>query len=128
MGMGYDVAPGERLRGESWRWNVNAGKPLQAAAGDQLVLGKRLALNLGCKFDEKQTSFTAVGYYPSVERPFTCGSRISLSVATDQGQMNALFFDVAGSRTPGSPRWTRATPRCPWRRRRSFSTRTGSPW
>lgn len=96
MGYGYDVASGERLRGESWRWNVNAGAPLKDGAGDQLLLGKALAANLGCQFDAKTTSFTAIGYYPAVERPFKCGSRISLSVATDQGQMNALFLNVAG--------------------------------
>jgi putative ABC transport system permease protein len=96
MGYGYDVESGEILRETSWKWNVNAGRPLQSSEQNAIILGKKLSSHLGCQWDAKSTQFTAVGNYPPVERPFQCPSKIQLSVTTDQGQMNAALLEVTG--------------------------------
>ncbi len=96
LGQGYDVKSGREVRGDAWGWNANAGVPLDVDGGQKLLIGKTLATILGCKFDPKTTTFTAIGYYPPENRPFECAGKISVSTTTDRGQINALMLDVAG--------------------------------
>lgn len=48
LGFGYDVEQGALMRGPQWAWNTLAGRPLQEAGPDSILLGKSLGRVFGC--------------------------------------------------------------------------------
>ena len=96
VGFGHDIANGTTARGKAWAWNVNAGVPLVSEDRPVVLLGKIMGRGLGCTFDAKATSFTVVGNYPAIERPFNCPETLSLAATTDSGQANAITVRIAG--------------------------------
>lgn len=97
MGIGYDVLQGTAMRGERWRWDVVAGKPLYAADGNSVIVGIGLAKFLGCEYDRTDRIYSPKGGLIPVERAFSCPKpQLQLAVTTEALQVNALNLNVAG--------------------------------
>lgn len=96
-GYGYDVAAGEKIRGDEWRWNALYGSPLKPDQPATSVLGQSLGKILNCHPDKKEKIMDAVAGYKAEVRPFTCETYgIQLSTTTPEGQLNAIDIQVVG--------------------------------
>jgi len=96
-GYGYDVGQGARMRGDQWRWNTVAGKPLDQSSGDSILIGKSLGSVLDCRPKSKERFLTGTGGYAPVDRPFECQvPQLQMSVTTFAGQVNAMDAPVIG--------------------------------
>ena len=100
IGLAQERQAGERFRGERWNWNTLAGSPL-AQEGD-LVLGRYLAILLGC--EPSSAAYLnpirkGPAYFRSV-RQFSCpesqDGRVMLAVATEHGQRNLSMMTLRG--------------------------------
>ncbi len=99
VGRGHDVAEGRAMRGETWAWDVQAGKPLFAASAgaDVILVGQGLGRMLDCRAEPGARRHDADGHPVAVEHPFSCKrSRVQLSTATQSGQLNAVDPEIAG--------------------------------
>jgi putative ABC transport system permease protein len=99
-GVGYDVAEGSALRGDVWRWNVLAGRPLGAddAGRDRVIIGRGLGNVIECRADPDARPFDDDGLPIAKERPFACArtTSLQLSTTTESGQLNAVDAEVVG--------------------------------
>jgi putative ABC transport system permease protein len=96
VGWGHDVQEGALMRGD-WAWNAVAGKPLQLAPPNAVLLGGRLARLLDCDGPPVENAVGRGGGFIAAERPFSCPhSRVQLAAATAAGQLNAVDPVVAG--------------------------------
>lgn len=95
VGFGYDVAEGAITRGPRWAWNTLAGKPLQDAGPDSVLLGRSIGQIFGCLPEEPGVQ---AGKDPR-EVPVSCKRKIQISSTTGAGQLNALDVEVAGLAT-----------------------------
>jgi putative ABC transport system permease protein len=87
LGLGYDVREGAQLRGADIR-DLVAGKPLEQASPEAVLLARGLARQLDCTLPN-----TASGKGTA----FACPSgRVQLTVTTETGQLNAAQPAVAG--------------------------------
>ncbi len=101
VGLAYDRDPGQVMRKEKWGWNAVAGHPLRA--NQEVIIGRELSRLLGCEVltgDYLHRVGSGPAYLP-FERPFTCGGTAlgistMLNISTEQGQINASYFNVAG--------------------------------
>ncbi len=93
---GHDVEEGARLRGP-WTWNAVAGRPLQLAPPNSVLLGGRLGRLLDCQGPPVTTVVRPDGGFVAEERPFNCRQpQVQLAATTRTGQMNAVDPAVAG--------------------------------
>lgn len=94
-GYGYDLAEGEKTRGQDWAWNALYGTPLKEP--HTALIGQSLGKILGCVPDKKvQVLNGGTGYKPEV-RPFHCAQKdIQLNISTPEGVLNALDLEVVG--------------------------------
>jgi putative ABC transport system permease protein len=94
-GYGYDLAEGEKTRGQDWAWNALYGTPLKES--HTALIGQSLGKILGCIPDKKvQVLNGGTGYKPEV-RPFHCAQKdIQLNISTPEGVLNALDLEVVG--------------------------------
>jgi putative ABC transport system permease protein len=96
VGLAHDVEDGARLRGR-FAWDALAGRPLQRAGPDAVVLGRGLGTLLECEPASGAPAATPDGYPIEEERPFACRRpRVQLVSATTTGQLNAVEADVVG--------------------------------
>jgi putative ABC transport system permease protein len=95
VGFGYDAAEGAITRGPRWAWNTLAGKPLQEAGPDSVLLGRSIGQIFGCIPSEPGPH---AGKDPR-EVPLSCRSRLQLSSTTGEGRLNAVDVEVAGLAT-----------------------------
>jgi ABC-type lipoprotein release transport system permease subunit len=97
-GLAFDVASGDAMRGERFRWNTLAGAPFESDNDTGLLLGKGLAELVGCTWEGQHTESRngVMGYEPAM-RAFRCpAGSFQLLVATEAGQANAESFSVRG--------------------------------
>lgn len=81
LGLGYDVREGAALRGGDTR-DLVAGKPLEQATPEAVLLARGLARQLDCRF---------------ADRSLRCpNARVQLVVTTQAGQLNAAQPQIAG--------------------------------
>jgi len=92
LGRGFDVVPGEKMRGEHWSWNVTYGKPIDRFESRFVVaLGQGLAKKLGCEWKKDPNRLTFYGGYDKIDYPFTCPNYdLQISGTTVDGQLNAV--------------------------------------
>ncbi|HET8540978.1 MAG TPA: FtsX-like permease family protein [Anaeromyxobacter sp.] len=96
ISMAYDVEDGARLRGR-FAWDALAGRPLQHAAPDSVVLGRGLGTLLECEPATSAPAATPDGFPIAEERPLACRRpRVQLVATTVSGQLNAVEADVVG--------------------------------
>jgi len=96
IALGYDVAEGARLRGR-YAWDALAGRPLQRAGADAVVLGRGLGAQLDCEAVGSLPAFGKDGLPIESERPFACRRpRVQLVASTASGQLNAVEPEVVG--------------------------------
>jgi putative ABC transport system permease protein len=95
VGFGYDIAEGATMRGPRWAWNTLAGKPLQEAGPDSVLLGR----SLGQVFDCIPGEGIAHPEKDPREIPLTCRHKLQLSSTTGEGRLNAVDVEVAGLAT-----------------------------
>lgn len=95
-GFGYDVEDGARQRGR-FAWDAVAGKPLQRAGADAVVLGGGLGVRLDCEAVGSPSLYRKDGLPIEEERPFRCRRpRVQLIANTASGQLNAVEPAVVG--------------------------------
>jgi putative ABC transport system permease protein len=95
-GFGYDVEDGAAVRGR-FAWDTVAGRPLQRAGGDAVVLGRGLGAQLDCEQVGSPRLYAKDGRPLEEERPFTCRRpRVQLVANTAAGQLNAIEPEVVG--------------------------------
>jgi putative ABC transport system permease protein len=96
-GYGLDAERGIKMREPEWTWNALAGRILANDSGQEILLGRRMGLMLGCVPTSKERFITGRGGYAPRERPFECvNPRLQVSGVTLHGQSNALELEVAG--------------------------------
>jgi putative ABC transport system permease protein len=96
IALAYDVEGGARLRGP-FAWDALAGRPLQRAGPDSVVLGVGLGTLLECEKASTAPVATPDGLPIAEERPLACRRpRVQLISTTTTGQLNAVEADVAG--------------------------------
>ncbi|HVI95666.1 MAG TPA: FtsX-like permease family protein [Anaeromyxobacter sp.] len=96
IALGYDVEDGARLRG-AYAWDALAGRPLQRASGNAVVLGRGLGARLDCEPVGSPRLFGRDGLPIEEERPFACRRpRVQLVANTASGQLNAIEPEVVG--------------------------------
>jgi len=96
IALGYDVQDGARLRGR-FAWNALAGRPLQLAGEDAVLLGRGLGSLLECEATSDRPTQTRDGLPIAEERPFACRRpRLQLVAPTVSGQLNAVEAEVVG--------------------------------
>ncbi len=95
-GYGYDVDGGAKVRGR-FAWDALAGKPLQRAGENAVVLARGLGALLDCEARGDRPWFREDGTPIEEERPFACRHvRVQLVTNTASGQMNAIEPEVVG--------------------------------
>jgi putative ABC transport system permease protein len=95
-GLGYDIEDGARLRGR-FAWDAVAGRPLQRAGPDAVVLGQGLGARLDCEAVGRPPLYGEDGRPIEEERPFRCRRpRVQLIANTSTGQLNAIEPEVVG--------------------------------
>lgn len=95
VGFGYDVEEGALTRGPRWAWNTLAGKPLQEAGPDSVLLGRSIGQIFGCIPGEQPPA----GGQAHQEVALSCRGKLQLSSTTIEGQLNAVDVQVAGLAT-----------------------------
>jgi ABC-type lipoprotein release transport system permease subunit len=96
-GWGIEVEAGDKMRGADWRWNTMAGKPLSSDQANEVIVGERLALLMGCSRGSRDSFIMGLGGYSPVDRPFSCrDQQWQFSAVTLQGQSNAIRLGVSG--------------------------------
>ncbi len=96
LGYGYDVQDGARLRGR-FAWDALAGKPLQRAGENAIVLARGLGALLDCEGTSDRPTYGKDGLPIEEERPFACRRpRVQLVANTASGQLNAIEPEVVG--------------------------------
>jgi putative ABC transport system permease protein len=97
LGYGVDAEKGYEMRKPGWEWNAVAGDILRSDQAQEILLGQRLGLLLGCRASSTGRFITGRGGYEAKARPFACASpKIQVSAVTLGGQANALELRVAG--------------------------------
>lgn len=93
----YEVQAGAALRGQTWRWDAAAGKPLQLAQDvNSISLGQNLSRLLGCTVAPEVDTLTAAGY-PAVERAFSCpANKMTLHAIIGDGSHRTRQVNMAG--------------------------------
>ncbi|MBI2519907.1 MAG: ABC transporter permease [Bdellovibrio sp.] len=96
--LGYDVQEGLKFRGERWKWDAVAGKPLYMFEKPVILLGSGLARHLDCELpDDFNVNYNSDGSLIAEERPFSCQNpNLQLSVTTEHIQVNAVNLMVGG--------------------------------
>ncbi len=93
---GYDVAEGAQLRGR-FAWDVLAGKPLQRAGENAVLVARGLGALLDCEITSDRPWFGKDGLPIEEERSFACRrERVQLVANTASGQLNAIEPQVVG--------------------------------
>jgi putative ABC transport system permease protein len=96
LALGYDVEDGVRLRGR-YAWDALAGRPLQRAGENAVVLGRGLGAQLDCEPVGSPRLFGRDGLPIEEARPFACRRpRVQLVANTASGQLNAIEPEVVG--------------------------------
>lgn len=96
VGMGTDIAEGNRMREPSWGWNTLAGSPL-SDENDGLVIGHKLAKILDCTPDPILNFKQGLGGFTPEVRPLNCRrNNLQLNVVTVHAQMNAMTIPLTG--------------------------------
>jgi putative ABC transport system permease protein len=96
ISLAYDVEDGARLR-DRFAWDALAGRPLQLAGPESVVLGRGLGTLLECEPSSDAPASTPDGFPIEEERPFACRRpRVQLFSTTATGQLNAVEADVVG--------------------------------
>ena len=95
MGGGMDEKEGVKFRGEKWKWNTVAGKPLYLAQ-DGFVMGMGMAKRMDCQIAE--TGYLKPDFsYIAEERPMNCRRQdFQLSTTTEHSQVNAISLSPSG--------------------------------
>lgn len=95
---GHDIPDGAEVRGDGWKWNTLAGKPLYLNEKPAVLLGGAMGTLLDCEMTYKGPSFILPrGNYKPEERPFTCKNpRAILSSTTETAQVNAIDLPIVG--------------------------------
>jgi putative ABC transport system permease protein len=95
MGGGLEEEQGVKFRGDMWKWNAVAGKPLYLAPSG-FVMGLGMAKRMDCQVAE--TGYLKPDYsYIAEERPMNCRSRdFQLSTTTEHSQVNAISLPPSG--------------------------------
>ncbi len=95
-GFGYEVEAGAKVRGR-FAWDAVAGRPLQRAGADAVVLGRGLGAQLDCEAVGSPRLYGRDGRPIEEERPFACRRpRVQLVANTAYGQLNAIEPEVVG--------------------------------
>lgn len=96
IGLGADVKEGAEIRG-GWAWNAIAGKPLQAAPPNAVMLGRGLGAAMECVPASDAPYVGKDGLPIPAERPLICKKpRVQLTTTTAGGQLNVVEPEVAG--------------------------------
>lgn len=96
ISLAYDVEDGARMR-DRFAWDALAGRPLQRAGPDAVVLGRGLGTLLECEPTTAAPAARPDGFPIAEERPFACRRpRVQLVSTTASGQLNAVEADVVG--------------------------------
>lgn len=98
IGLGSDSEGSAKMRGDQWRWNVLYGEPLNThPEGGRALLGMGLARTLGCLPDPQVDLIASDGWYPPVNRKFSCSSPLlQFSLLSVSGQISALDLEAGG--------------------------------
>jgi putative ABC transport system permease protein len=98
LGQGVDIEAGEKIRGESWRWNAMAGEPLSTQnKNESLLIGKALSKIMGCDVNPPKGFLSGLGGFKPEVRPMNCPFQtLQLSLMTGKGQMNGLDLTLVG--------------------------------
>jgi putative ABC transport system permease protein len=95
-GGGLEEEKGILIRGEKWKWNTIAGKPLYLAPANSFLIGKGLAQRMDCSPDDKEW-LNPDGSYMAKERPVGCvQDALQISVTTEHSQANAVTLRAVG--------------------------------
>ncbi len=101
LGWGFDVAEGATLR-EEFAWNAVAGRPLQLAGPQAVLLAQGLGRALDCAAPADPGARGPEGHLVAQARPFTCRQpRVQLSATTASGRLNVAEVEVAGLYSAG---------------------------
>lgn len=96
VGLGHDVAEGERIRGR-YAWNAVAGRPLEDGPASTALLGKGLGALFDCVPASDAPTSDGDGYPLAVERPLSCPrGRLTLTATTAAGRLNVIEPKIAG--------------------------------
>jgi putative ABC transport system permease protein len=96
IALAYDVEDAAKMR-RRFAWDALAGRPLQLAGPDSVVLGRGLGTLLECEPTTTAPAATPDGFPIPQERPFACRrQRVQLVSTTKSGQLNAVEADVVG--------------------------------
>jgi putative ABC transport system permease protein len=101
LGWGFDVAEGATLR-EQFAWNALAGRPLQLAGPQAVLLAQGLGRTLDCAAPVDAKTTGPDGRLLAEARPFKCRrGRAQLTATTASGQLNVVELEVAGLYSAG---------------------------
>ena len=98
VGAAHDVAEGRALRGERWAWNTPGGVPLHATdAANAVLLGRRLALAMGCTVPPGVDPYLPEGGFKAEPRPMNCvDTSASLQGTTPDGRVTTVDATITG--------------------------------
>lgn len=98
VGAAHDVAEGQALRGERWAWNTPGGVPLHATTeANPVLLGRRLALALGCTVPPGVDPYLPDGGFKAEPRPMTCESTaVKLQGTAPDGRVTSVDATITG--------------------------------
>ena len=97
IGVGYDIIDGLSFRGDRWRWNTIAGKPLHLGEPGKLLLGTSLGRLIDCTPEPVPSFILPDGNFTEVDRPFNCLHKsVMLSSTTETAQINAIDMPIGG--------------------------------